>query len=177
MRLQVRPVAFEAALCFNQIMMKGESKLASLPRQAALDAIWRILDSHADKPAAKLTNVLAHDIVKRGISSRAIAPLGDFLGLGKGEVAEYLDLDRGTANRRAAKDQPLPRHAAEGVLRFLELEQMAVDTFETEEEASGWLRRQHPMLEHETPLEAAKSSFGAQRVRDILLAVKYGGVV
>lgn len=127
--------------------------------------------------AYKIDIVSAHKIVKRGISSRAITPLGDFLGLGKGTVAEYLDLDRGTANRRAAKDQLLPMHAAEGVVRLLELDQMASDIFEDEAEASQWLRKPHPMLEGETPLEAAKTSYGAQRVKDILLAIKYGGVV
>ena len=92
-------------------------------------------------------------------------------------MAEYLDLDRSTANRRSAKGQLLPVHSAEGVLRLLELDQMASDTFETDEESSQWLRRPHPMLEGETPLQAAKTSFGAQRVKDILLAIKYGGVV
>jgi putative toxin-antitoxin system antitoxin component (TIGR02293 family) len=158
-------------------MIKGDVKPAKVVRAEALGVIWRILDSSSDTPALRVNNVLAHDIVRRGISSKAIGPLGDFLGLGKGVVAEYLDLDRGTANRRASKDLLLPRHAAEGVLRLLELEQMAVDTFETEAESLEWLRRPHPMLENESPLEAAKSSFGAQRVKDILLAVKYGGVV
>lgn len=125
----------------------------------------------------KITNNLAYQIVKRGISSRALGPLSEFLGLGKGVVAEYLDLDRGTANRRASKDQPLPTHAAESVLRLLELDQMAADTFETEVESADWLRKPHPMLEGETPLECAKSSYGAQRVKDILLAIKYGGVL
>lgn len=128
-------------------------------------------------PPLKITNGLAYQIVKRGISSRALEPLGQFLGLGKGIVAEYLDLDRGTANRRASKDLPLPIHAAESVLRLLELDQMAADTFETEAESSVWLRKPHPMLDGETPLECAKSSYGAQRVKDILLATKYGGVL
>ena len=82
-----------------------------------------------------------------------------------------------TALRRANKDQALPMHAAEGVLRLLELEAMATDTFESDDAAHGWLRRQHPMLEGECPLEAAKTSFGTRRVKDMLVAIKYGGVV
>ena len=116
-------------------------------------------------------------IIKNGISSRAIHPLSEFLGIGKGQVVEYLDLDRTTALRRATKDQPLPTHSAESVLRLLELDEIASDTFESEEAASGWLRRSHPMLDGESPLQAARTSFGAQRVKDILLAIKYGGVV
>ncbi len=119
----------------------------------------------------------AVSILRQGISSRAIEPLSDLFGVGKGDFATYLDLDRTTALRRANKDQALPMHAAEGVLRLLELEAMATDTFESDDDAHGWLRRQHPMLEGECPLEAAKTSFGTRRVKDMLVAIKYGGVV
>ncbi len=119
----------------------------------------------------------AVSILRQGISSRAIEPLSDLFGVGKGDFAAYLDLDRTTALRRANKDQALPMHAAEGVLRLLELEAMATDTFESDDAAHGWLRKQHPMLEGECPLEAAKTSFGTRRVKDMLVAIKYGGVV
>jgi putative toxin-antitoxin system antitoxin component (TIGR02293 family) len=119
----------------------------------------------------------AVSILRQGISSRAIEPLSDLFGVGKGDVAAYLDLDRTTALRRANKDQALPMHAAEGVLRLLELEAIATDTFESDDAAHSWLRRPHPMLEGECPLEAAKTSFGTRRVKDMLIAIKYGGVI
>lgn len=158
-------------------------------RSAALSAIWAMLEApdQGDPPTptrvmvgarlAGLNSVGACKILKRGISSQAIVPLGDYLGLGKGAVAEYLDLDRSTANRRVAKGQLLPVHSAESVLRLLELGQMAADTFETEDEASAWLRQPHPMLDGDSPLELAKTSYGTQRVKDILMAIRYGGVV
>ncbi len=159
-------------------------------RSAALSALWAMLDAPDQgepSPAptrimvgarlAGLSSVGACKLLKRGISSQAIGPLGDYLGLGKGVIAEYLDLDRSTANRRVAKGQLLPIHSAESVLRLLELGQMAADTFETEDEASAWLRCPHPMLDGDSPLESAKTSFGAQRVKDILMAIRYGGVV
>lgn len=122
-------------------------------------------------------NERALGIIRNGISSRAIDPLSEFLGIGKGQLVDYLDLERTTALRRATKDQPLPTHSAESVLRLLELDEIANDTFDSEEAALGWLRRPHPMLDGESPLQAAKTSFGAQRVKDILMAIKYGGVV
>lgn len=158
-------------------------------RSKARSAIWGYIEQvdpkkkppqtrvMVGKTLVGLNSTIAYTILRRGISSKAIGPLSDFLGLGKGLVAEYLDLDRTTAHRRAAKDQPLPVHSAEGVLRLLELDQMATDTFETEDESAQWLRRPHPMLEGETPLAAAKTSYGMQRVKDILMAIKYGGVV
>lgn len=164
---------------------------ADLPgdRVAARNAVWVFLKTEGtDRSQGDPVVVFNHrtkafnsekalGIIKRGISSRALDPLSIFLGLGKGELVDFLDMDRTTALRRANKDLPLPTHSAEGVLRLLELEELANDTFETEEAALGWLRRPHPMLDNERPLEAAKTSFGAQRVKDILIAIQYGGVV
>lgn len=120
---------------------------------------------------------LGYRMVKAGIPSSLLEPLADYLGLGKGEVATYVDMDRTTANRKIAKDEALPMHAAESLLRLFDITRMAEDTFETAAQADGWLKRAHPMLDGETPLDCAKSAFGAQRVKDILVAVKYGGVV
>ncbi len=180
-------------------MSKLTSATVATSRSNARTTLWSLLDVgglKADQAASlpagrsraglgqaaaakirRLDNALAYQIAKRGISSKAIDPLGEFLGLGKGAVAAYLDLDRSTTHRRAAKDQLLPLHAAEGVLRLVELDQLAVDTFEDEESASQWLQRPHPLLEGESPLQAAKSAYGTQRVKDILLAIQYGGVV
>lgn len=159
-------------------------------RSAALSTLWALLDAPVQGNSlqaptrvlvgtrlAGLSSAGACKLLKRGISSQTIGPLGDYLGLGKGVVAEYLDLDRSTANRRVAKGQLLPIHSAESVLRLLELAQMATDTFETEDEASAWLRRPHPMLDGDSPLALAKTSYGAQRAKDILIAIRYGGVV
>lgn len=58
-----------------------------------------------------------------------------------------------------------------------ELERMATDTFETREEAAQWLRTPHPMLDGDAPLQIAVTQAGAERVKDILTAIKYGGVL
>ncbi|MDO9506372.1 MbcA/ParS/Xre antitoxin family protein [Hydrogenophaga sp.] len=54
---------------------------------------------------------------------------------------------------------------------------MATDTFETEQDAAEWLSRPHPMLDHETPLQTAQTEAGAHRVKALLVAIKYGGVI
>ena len=124
-----------------------------------------------------ISNEEALRILKRGISSQVIGPLSDYLAIGKGELVSMLDMDRTTALRRAGKDLPLPTHSAESVLRLLELNNIACDTFESDDAALGWLRRPHPMLDGESPLESAKTSFGSRRVKDMLVAIKHGGVV
>lgn len=150
---------------------KGDSRLgrhAHVHRKSAVE-LFTIPDH--------LSARQAYFIVKLGIPSRSLEPLSDHLGIGKGAAAGVLGMDRATANRRVAKDDVLPTYAAESMLRLLELDAMARDTFETDEQAAAWLRQPHPMLDGETPLDCAKSGFGAERVKDILNAVKYGGVV
>lgn len=57
------------------------------------------------------------------------------------------------------------------------LEFLARDVFESEFETANWLRKPHAMLDGDSPLEAAGSAIGTQRVEDILLAIKYGAAV
>lgn len=56
------------------------------------------------------------------------------------------------------------------------LEQLAADTFETTEDAHEWFRSPHPMFGGETPLQVAQTENGARRVKEMLVALKYGGV-
>jgi len=58
-----------------------------------------------------------------------------------------------------------------------ELSALANASFESPAEAAAWLRRPHPMLGGKSPYECADSKLGAQRVKDILVAIRNGGVV
>lgn len=71
----------------------------------------------------------------------------------------------------------MPEHENHVQVLQQRLKHMAEDTFETKEEATQWLQRAHPQLEGESPLEMAQTEAGAERVRDILIAIRYGGVV
>ncbi len=51
------------------------------------------------------------------------------------------------------------------------------DAFETPKDAEKWWRAPHPMLAGRSPAATARSQRGAERVRDILIAVRFGGVV
>ena len=116
-----------------------------------------------------------HQLIRKGLSSRVIEPVSQYLGLGKGVLAQYMDLDRGTATRLSAKGQDLPPHAAETLLRLVEIYDMAADGFATKAGASTWLRTPHPLLDNEVPLDAIKTSYGAQLVKNLLMSTKYGG--
>ncbi len=71
----------------------------------------------------------------------------------------------------------MPEHWTSARPFHEDLERMAIDTFGTIEDASGWLRRPHPMLDEISPLEMSQTEAGAQRVKAILVAIRYGGVL
>jgi len=50
---------------------------------------------------------LTCSLLKRGISSRAIGPVGEFLGVGKAEIADMLDIHRSTVVRWDDQNRPL----------------------------------------------------------------------
>jgi putative toxin-antitoxin system antitoxin component (TIGR02293 family) len=149
-------------------------------------AVWEILFRRHPEARARvrgeiehfvfISNDVAHSIVREGVSGQVLAPLGDLLGLGPTQLAPVIGVDRTTARRYARDDQTLPKHSAETVLRLAELESLALDVFASAQDAHGWLKKPHPLL-GESPIDAASTSYGAQRVREILTAIKYGGVV
>lgn len=57
------------------------------------------------------------------------------------------------------------------------LELLAGEVFGTPEGAASWLRKSHPLLDGLPPLEVATSHVGFQRIKDLLLNIKFGGVV
>ena len=66
---------------------------------------------------------------------------------------------------------------ADSVLRLIELQELAEEVFGDQEAAKTWLHKPHPLFGEMQPVEIAKSSYGAQRVKQVLVAIKYGGVV
>jgi putative toxin-antitoxin system antitoxin component (TIGR02293 family) len=119
----------------------------------------------------------AYKILRCGVPSRSLSALGDYLGMGKGPLADVVGLSRATTSRMVTSGQPLPMHVAESVLRLVELQCLAEDTFDTSKAASAWLCRGHPMLDGDAPVDWAKSAYGSERVKEILTALKYGSVV
>lgn len=71
----------------------------------------------------------------------------------------------------------MSEHGTSAQALLQELERMANDTFETREEAAQWLRMPHPMLNAEAPLQIGRTRSGAEKVKGILIAIKYGGVL
>lgn len=163
--------------------LASHSHPASAPMrsQASRRALWDLLFQNAPRRTQRTTtyvisNDVGHLILREGITGRVLEPLADLLEIGPTQLAPVIGVDRTTARRYSQSDSTLPKHSAETVLRLAELEALALDVFATEDAAHGWLKKSHPLL-GESPIDAASTSYGAQRVREILTAIKYGGAV
>ncbi|WP_382327942.1 antitoxin Xre/MbcA/ParS toxin-binding domain-containing protein [Hydrogenophaga sp. UC242_50] len=71
----------------------------------------------------------------------------------------------------------MAKTTAESKMRLQELERLAEEAFASRADARSWLLRPHPLLEGASPLQVGKTEDGARRIQDMLVAIKYGGVV
>lgn len=55
--------------------------------------------------------------------------------------------------------------------------EVAETVFQSEEDIRRFMTTSHPMLEGRTPMDMCQTSTGMQRVQDLLLGIKFGGVV
>jgi hypothetical protein len=56
------------------------------------------------------------------------------------------------------------------------LEKLAMEVFVSTDDIGRWFAQPHPLLNGETPFQMATTEAGAERVRSLLVAIKYGGV-
>ena len=125
----------------------------------------------------RFSHTAAEVVVRQGLKAPLLTELADASGIDAKLLYEFAGIDRTTVARRAARNDVLPQDAAVKALEFAELMATAADIFGTVREAARWLTLPHPLLDGETPLQRARTPWGMQRVRSMLGALKYGGVV
>lgn len=76
---------------------------------------------------------------------------------------------------RAKPDTALDAAVTERMLRQSELFVRAAEVFG--EDGATWMTRPHELLDGKAPVEYATNEFGGAKVRQILNAIEYGGVV
>ena len=57
-----------------------------------------------------------------------------------------------------------------------DLEKFAMEVFLSTDDIERWFAKPHPLLNGETPLRMATTKTGAEKVRSLLVAIKYGGL-
>lgn len=119
----------------------------------------------------------AQQIVKQGLKASAMLSIAEVSQLDKKALYAFAGVDRTTIERKAKNKELLSDDATVKLLTATELIGEAADVFGLVGEASRWLTTAHPVLDGDTPLQHARTPWGAARVRSMLVALKYGGVV
>lgn len=112
---------------------------------------------------------------RKGLPADAIAHWFAASGLEKKkDMYRALQVKASTLSR-AKPDTLLEVTVTERLLRQSELLLRAAEVFGSE--GPMWMTKPHDLLDDKSPMEYASNEFGGAKVRQILNAIKYGGVV
>jgi putative toxin-antitoxin system antitoxin component (TIGR02293 family) len=119
----------------------------------------------------------AAQLIRTGLRSGHVEELVGLWGLDKKEdLRQALNVNGTSLWRWERDDKPLPSPSVEQILRTMQLQLFAAEVFGAIEAAHTWLKKPHPLLDGAAPGAYANNEFGAQKVRGMLAALKYGGV-
>jgi putative toxin-antitoxin system antitoxin component (TIGR02293 family) len=112
-------------------------------------------------------------LIRSGIPARQFDSIAELVGLSKKELAEKLGLSPRTLSTR--KDTLSPEES-EKTLRTHELFNEAKEVFGSETEAQAWITSPAYGLNNQKPIDLLDTDLGAQQVKGLLSAIKYGNV-
>jgi putative toxin-antitoxin system antitoxin component (TIGR02293 family) len=119
----------------------------------------------------------AGEAIHAGLRASIVNDIADVLPVDKRTILRVIGIDKATLGRRVHKRTELDRAQAEAALRTMEITTLATETFGTLENAILWLKKPHPLLDGATPLEYANNQYALAKVKSMLSAIRYGGVV
>lgn len=120
----------------------------------------------------------AASLIHSGLSGAHLDSLVTLFGLPKKEALSAALKSNNTHVWRLAKgDKLIQGNTVEQILRTMQLQLLATTVFGRVEFARQWLQKAHPSLEGMSPADYADNEYAAQKVRGILAALRYGGVV
>ena len=130
-----------------------------------------------DKDGYVVSNDAAARAIDEGLRATIVGKILDAVSVEKGKVLGAIGIDDATLRRRVAQRTTLDEGEAAGAIRVIELTTLATETFGTAEKASLWLSKPHPLLRGKSPMEIATNEYGVGKVKSMLFAIRYGGVV
>ena len=111
--------------------------------------------------------------IERGLPLAALDRVAKIVAPGDAQF-KYRLVPKATYERRKAA-QRLSTDEGTRLARLARVWSFALEVWESEDEARGFLFRPHPMIEDKRPIDVLiQSEFGAEMVIDILGGLKYG---
>jgi len=113
--------------------------------------------------------------VEMGVSVAVAHALPGAFHLAGTEIAGLLGVSSKTAQRwRLNATQRLTQSVGEKAVRLLQLRQLAIETFEDEEDAVAWLNEANEAFGGRRPIDHAHTELGCQQVERLLIRIDEG---
>ena len=116
-------------------------------------------------------------VVQHGIRPQVVGLLAETVDVDKSLLLRTIGIDKATLGRREKSGQRLDAAQTEAALRAMELVTLATEVFGSAKQAGRWLEKPHPLLDGKAPLDWAGNGYGAEKVKSMLYAIRFGGVV
>jgi putative toxin-antitoxin system antitoxin component (TIGR02293 family) len=126
---------------------------------------------------APSTELDVHDLLLRGLPSRALSSLLDSLiVLGKNQSLEQaVGISLRTYQRRSEQpDRPLSQEQSGRTWKFAEILALATNVFGSQEEAERWMERPAMALDQRRPIDLLATPAGIGLVETLLKRIDYG---
>ena len=105
---------------------------------------------------------------------KALVHLKEALNLTDREFAHTLGISERTLSRKRGAGNRLNLLISDRLFRLARISAMAIDIFETPQEAAAWLKEPQFGLGERTPLDLLRTELGAREVEDLLGRLKHG---
>ncbi len=113
------------------------------------------------------------DVVRHGISARSIDSVVRVMGIAQSELSIALDIPERTLARRK-KEGFLSADESGKLVRLAQVIERAVEVFEDEKKALGWLKSKNSALGGSTPLSLLDTELGSIAVINTLGRIEHG---
>jgi putative toxin-antitoxin system antitoxin component (TIGR02293 family) len=123
------------------------------------------------------SRVMAHDVVMKGVSGRALTRIWETTrgSLPPDAILKAIGVSERTAHRiKADPDKPLDARTTDGIYRLESVRAMAEEVLGSTEAANEWLSNEAMGLEFRKPIDLLSTSPGAEAVKTLLQRMKYG---
>lgn len=141
-------------------------------QQFLIDTFWSFSSQvHGLKESERLQQI------KTGISTELVDAMRATFGLSDTHLAILLNMSLSTLKRRRLQPSTLDSVASERLDRIALIGQLALEVFESREDATYWMSVPNRSLGHSVPLSLCSTGIGAAQVRRVLHALEWGGAV
>ena len=124
-----------------------------------------------------VSNDAAARAIDQGLRATIVQHILDAVSVEPAKVFDAIGIDKATLRRREGKGKLLDGNESAGAIRTIELHTLAAQVFGTSDKAAVWLNKPHPLFDGKSPMEVASNEYGVAKVKSMLFAIRYGGVV